>query len=190
MNFDTKLQTVDKNKLKMSMSSTVNMLGQSIDMKMYYNDGYYYMNTAGTKQKMKMDIESLQKQLQSTTGQTSLPVKYYKDLKLSEKDENNVISYSINGDGLSKYVKDITSSMSAITGGSNSIKITSMSGTKTLNDKDLPIKESIKMVIESDDNEVGKITLKMDLIYHNPGKSVSVTLPKDLNTYKEVSSQN
>ena len=101
-----------------------------------------------------------------------------------------MISYSINGDGLSKYVKDITSSMSAITGGSNSIKITSMSGTKTLNDKDLPIKESIKMVIESDDNEVGKITLKMDLIYHNPGKSVSVTLPKDLNTYKEVSSQN
>ena len=101
-----------------------------------------------------------------------------------------MISYSINGDGLSKYVKDINSSMSAITGGSNSIKITSMSGTKTLNDKDLPIKESIKMVIESDDNKVGKITLKMDLIYHNPGKSVTVSLPKDLNTYQEVSSNN
>ena len=35
---------------------------------------------------------------------------------------------------------------------------------KTLNDKDLPVKESIKMVIESNSNEVGKITLKMDLI--------------------------
>lgn len=190
MNFDTKLQIVDKNKLKMAMTSTVNMLGQSIDMKMYYNDGYYYMDTAGTKQKMKMDIESLQKQLQSTTGQTSLPIKYYKDLKLSEKDGSNVISYSINSDGLSKYVKDITSSMSTITGGNSNIKITSMSGTKTLNDKDLPIKESIKMVIESNDNEVGKITLKMDLVYHNPGKSVSVTLPTDLNTYTEVSSEN
>ena len=43
------------------------------------------------------------------------------------------------------------------------------------------VKESIKMVIESNSNKVGKITLKMDLIYHNPGKSVTVSLPKDLN---------
>ena len=171
MNFDTKLQTLKKDNLKMSMTSTINMLGQNINMTMYYADGYYYMNSNGTKQKMKMDIASLQKQIQSTTGQSTLPIKYYKDLKLSEDDGNNVI-------------------MSAITGGSDSIKITSMSGKKTLNDKDLPVKESIKMVIESNSNEVGKITLKMDLIYHNPGKSVTVSLPKDLNTYQEVSSNN
>lgn len=186
MNFDTKLQTIDKNKLKMSMSSTINMLGQSIDMKMYYADGYYYMNTNGTKQKMKMDVESLQKQIQSTTGQTSLPFKYYKDIKLSQKDGNNVINYNISSDGLNKYVQDITSSMTAVTGGSNSIKITSMSGTKTLNDDDLPMKETIKLVMESNDNEAGKISLTMDLTYHDPGKSVTVTLPKDLNTYKEI----
>ena len=155
MNFDTKLQTLKKDNLKMSMTSTINMLGQNINMTMYYADGYYYI-----------------------------------DLKLSEDDGNNVISYSINSDGLNKYVENITNSMSAITGGSDSIKITSMSGKKTLNDKDLPVKESIKMVIESNSNEVGKITLKMDLIYHNPGKSVTVSLPKDLNTYQEVSSNN
>ena len=190
MNFDTKLQTLKKDNLKMSMTSTINMLGQNTNMTMYYADGYYYMNSNGTKQKMKMDIASLQKQIQSTTGQSTLPIKYYKDLKLSEDDGNNVISYSINSDGLNKYVENITNSMSAITGGSDSMKITSMSGKKTLNDKDLPVKESIKMVIESNSNEVGKITLKMDLIYHNPGKSVTVSLPKDLNTYQEVSSNN
>ena len=135
MNFDTKLQTLKKDNLKMSMTSTINMLGQNINMTMYYADGYYYMNSNGTKQKMKMDIASLQKQIQSTTGQSTLPIKYYKDLKLSEEDGNNVISYSINSDGLNKYVENITNSMSAITGGSDSIKITSMSGKKTLNDK-------------------------------------------------------
>ena len=67
MNFDTKLQTVDKDQLKMSMTSTLNMLGQTMDMNMYYSDGYYYMNTNGTKQKIKMDIAGLQKQIQSTT---------------------------------------------------------------------------------------------------------------------------
>ena len=187
MNFDTKLQTVDKDQLKMSMTSTLNMLGQTMDMNMYYSDGYYYMNTNGTKQKIKMDIAGLQKQIQSTTGQTSLSAKYYKDLKLSEKDGNTVLKYSINNDGLNQYVKDVTSQMTTVTGGSNSIKVSSLTGTKTLNDKDLPVKESIKMVIESNSNEVGKITLKMNLIYHNPGKSVTVTLPDDLNTYQEIS---
>ena len=113
MNFDTKLQTLKKDNLKMSMTSTINMLGQNINMTMYYADGYYYMNSNGTKQKMKMDIASLQKQIQSTTGQSTLPIKYYKDLKLSEDDGNNVISYSINSDGLNKYVENITNSMSA-----------------------------------------------------------------------------
>lgn len=189
MNFDTKLQTVDKDQLKMSMTSTLSMLGQTMDMNMYYSDGYYYMNTNGTKQKMKMDIAGLQKQIQSTTGQTSLPAKYYKDLKLSEKDGNTVLKYSINSDGLNKYVKDITSQMTTVTGGSNSIKISSLTGTKTLNDKDLPVKESIQMVMESGDSEVGSITLKMNLTYHHPGKSVTVSLPEDLNTYQEISNQ-
>ena len=143
MNFDTKLQTVDKDQLKMSMTSTLNMLGQTMDMNMYYSDGYYYMNTNGTKQKIKMDIAGLQKQIQSTTGQTSLSAKYYKDLKLSEKDGNTVLKYSINNDGLNQYVKDVTSQMTTVTGGSNSIKVSSLTGTKTLNDKDLPVKESI-----------------------------------------------
>ena len=82
MNFDTKLQTLKKDNLKMSMTSTINMLGQNINMTMYYADGYYYMNSNGTKQKMKMDIASLQKQIQSTTGQSTLPIKYYKILNL------------------------------------------------------------------------------------------------------------
>ena len=189
MNFDTKLQTVDKDQLKMSMTSTLNMLGQTMDMNMYYSDGYYYMNTNGTKKKIKMDIASLQKQLQSTTGQTSLPAKYYKDLKLSEKDGNTVLKYSISNDGLNKYVKDITSQMTTVTGGSSSIKISSLTGTKTLNDKDLPVKETIQMVMESGDSEVGSISLKMNLTYHNPGKSVTVSLPEDLNTYQQISNQ-
>ena len=131
MNFDTKsYSTVDKDQLKMSMTSTLNMLGQTMDMNMYYSDGYYYMNTNGTKQKIKMDIAGLQKQIQSTTGQTSLSAKYYKDLKLSEKDGNTVLKYSINNDGLNQYVKDVTSQMTTVTGGSNSIKISSLTGTK------------------------------------------------------------
>lgn len=68
---------------------------------------------------------------------------------------------------MNQYVKDVASQMTTVTGGSNSIKISSLTGTKTLNDKDLPVKESIQMVMESGDNETGSITLKMNLTYHN-----------------------
>ena len=37
---------------------------------------------------------------------TTLPIKYYKDLKLSEEDGNNVISYSINSDGLKQICRE------------------------------------------------------------------------------------
>ena len=77
--------------------------------------------------------------------------------------------------------------MTTVTGGSNSIKISSLTGTKTLNDKELPVKESSQMVMESGDNETGSITLKMKLHYHDTGKSVNVTLTNHLNTYQEIS---
>ena len=115
------------------------------------------------------------------------PVIAQNDPYVSLQDGNTVLKYSINNDGLNQYVKDVTSQMTTVTGGSNSIKISSLTGTKTLNDKDLPVKESIQMVMESGDNETGSITLKMNLTYHNPGKSVTVTLPDDLNTYQEIS---
>ena len=104
-------------------------------MNMYYSDGYYYMNTNGTKQKIKNGYRSLQNRFSQPQVRLLLSAKYYKDLKLSEKDGNTVLKYSINNDGLNQYVKDVTSQMTTVTGGSNSIKISSLTGTKTLNDK-------------------------------------------------------
>lgn len=185
MNFDTKLQSIHSKKLKMSMTSTAIMLGQSVDMDMYYTDGYFYMSSNDQKIKTKMDIKDLQKQLFSTTGETSLPIKYYKNLKLGKEDGCTAIHYSINDKGLDKYTQDILSAMTKLTGTKEPLKVTSLTGTKTLNDNDLPVKNSIKIVIKSADNESGKITFKIDLTYHHPGKSVKVSFPDDLNTYKE-----
>lgn len=185
MNFDTKLQSLHNKNLKMSMSSTAIMLGQSVDMDMYYTDGYFYLSSNGQKTKTKMDIKELQKQILSTTGETSLPVKYYKDLKLGKEDGCTTIHYSISEKGLEKYTQDIVSAMTKLTGSKEALKVTSLTGTKTLNDDDLPVKNSIKMVLKSADSEEGKITFKIDLTYHKPGKSVKVSLPDDLDSYKE-----
>ncbi len=194
MSFDAKVTDTNKDSMKMDMNMKMSVLGQSMNMKMYYTDGYYYMNSMGQKQKVKMDIAAMQKQLESTTGQSTLPSKYYKNLKLKEDGDNLVLSYSLNKDGLNEYIESLMSQMSSITGNtsgsdvSDSIKISSFSGKRTLDEDDNTLKESIKMVMESKTGEAGKITISMTMNYKNPGKKVTVELPSDLDTYKEVDS--
>lgn len=119
--------------------------------------------------------------------------------KLIKKDGNNVVAYSIDGKELGKYLKQESNKNSKGTSNStlslDDVNIKSMKGSRTLNDKDLPLKESITLVVENKkksktDNNMfsgltnGKTTVKINVTYKNPGKSVSVTLPKDLSSYK------
>lgn len=121
------------------------------------------------------------------------------EVKLTKKDGNNVVAYSIDGKELGKYLKQKSNKNSKGTSNStlslDDVNIKSMKGSRTLNDKDLPLKESITLVVENKkksktDNNMfsgltnGKTTVKINVTYKNPGKSVSVTLPKDLSSYK------
>ena len=107
--------------------------------------------------------------------------------------------YSIDGKELGKYLKQESNKNSKGTSNStlslDDVNIKSMKGSRTLNDKDLPLKESITLVVENKkksktNNNMfsgltnGKTTVKINVTYKNPGKSVSVTLPKDLSSYK------
>ena len=191
----------------MNLALDLNLKGQnlkkdpkmSLKMNTYYADGYSYTDSMGTKQKEKVDAKELQKQLNSMTGQSSLPKNCYKDVKLTKKDGNNVVAYSIDGKELGKYLKQESNKNSKGTSNStlslDDVNIKSMKGSRTLNDKDLPLKESITLVVENKkksktDNNMfsgltnGKTTVKINVTYKNPGKSVSVTLPKDLSSYK------
>lgn len=192
MKFDAKATLSDKDKIQMAMQMSTDMFGQSIKMNAYYNDGYYYIDSSGQKLKMKMNIEDLEKELESSTGQNSLPIKYYKDLKLEEKDNQQTIQYSLNQDGLEQYLKEVMSQMDSITGSASSadqIKISSFSGTRTVNEDYYPVKETIKLVMDTGQKELGEISMDMSVTYKNIGKKVKVTLPNDLSSYTETSSQ-
>lgn len=196
MAFTAKVVDSNKDTMKMSMDTSMSVLGQSINFKMYYSDGYYYMNGNGTKQKIKMNISDMKKQVENITGSSSIPAKYYTDLKLSEYDGNQVLSYKLSKDGLNKYVNSLLAQAGSLTGSSDatsetmdeSIKISSFSGKRTLDKDDNILKESVKMVMESSTGEDGKITISMDISYKDPGKKVTVTLPDDLDSYQEDSS--
>lgn len=146
--------------------------------------------------KVDCKIESGKKSSSSSGSSMNLAL----DLNLKgQKDGNNVVAYSIDGKELGKYLKQKSNKNSKGTSNStlslDDVNIKSMKGSRTLNDKDLPLKESITLVVENKkksktDNNMfsgltnGKTTVKINVTYKNPGKSVSVTLPKDLSSYK------
>lgn len=198
MAFQSKISNASKKSMKMEMDSKISVFNQLIQMNAHYTDGYYYLNTDNKqKQKIKMNLKQLKEQLKNTTGQTQLSINNYTNLKLSQKDGRQILSYDLTKKGREEYIGIFMSQLGSLTGNtsnqnpSNIVKITSFSGTKILNENDLPVRETLKLVMESKNGQPGKISISMDTVYKNSGKRVKVTLPSDLSSYQEVSaSQN
>lgn len=195
MNYDAKISDSGEDNMKMAMKGALSASGVSIDMNIYYSDGYYYLNMMDQKMKQQMDVSNLQKQISSTTSQSQLPVDNYKNIVVSQDDDGNtVLDYELNEDGLNEYIQMAADQISSASGSTASsddldgIRISSFSGTRTLDKDDNTLKDSAEFVMVSSSYEGETVTVTMDVTYNNPGKSVTVTLPDDLNDYQESSS--
>lgn len=195
MNYDAKISDSGEDNMKMAMEGALSASGVSIDMNIYYSDGYYYLNMMDQKMKQQMDVSNLQKQISSTTSQSQLPVDNYKNIVVSQDDDGNtVLDYELNEDGLNEYIQMAADQISSASGSTASsgdldgIRISSFSGTRTLDKDDNTLKDSAEFVMVSSSYEGETVTVTMEVTYNNPGKSVTVTLPDDLNDYQESSS--
>ncbi|MBS7007186.1 DUF6612 family protein [Anaerostipes sp.] len=178
--------------MKMDMDITTAIAGQDLSVKAYYKDGYYYMNYSGQKVKQKMDVEAMQKQLENSTGQFNTSADNYKDLKMSKKDGNYVISFKFKEKAINDYVNKMMGQLNS-TGSAGSsanyadqVKFDSMSGTMTVNKDSEIIAQKINMTVSSKQEPKMSIKMSADFKYNNIGKDVKVTLPSDLDTYKEA----
>ena len=192
MNMGLKMKATDMTSedMKMDMDLTMGIAGQDMVIKAYYADGYYYMNYSGQKQKM--DFTAMQKQMESSTGQFDMSVDNYKDLKMEKKDDNYIISFKFKEKALNDYINKMMGQMNS-TGAAGSstnyadqVKFNSMSGTMTVNKDSEITAQKINMVVSSKEDTKLKIKMIVDVKYNSIGKDVKVTLPDDLDTYKEA----
>ena len=194
MNMGLKMKATDMTSkdMKMDMDLTMGIAGQDMVIKAYYTDGYYYMNYSGQKQKQKMDFTAMQKQMENSTGQFDMSADHYKDLKMEKKDDNYIISFKFKEKALNDYINKMMGQMNSTgAAGSNTnyadqVKFDSMSGTMTVNKDSEITAQKINMVLSSKEDTKLKIKMIVDLKYNSIGKDVKVTLPDDLDTYKEA----
>ena len=186
MDMVMKMKKAD-DKFEMAMTGGTTVMGQSIDMAVYYTDGYNYTNAMGTKVKQAMDLEAIAKQAESMT-MDSAPVEYLENLTMTEADGVTTLTYTISQDKMKEYFDQAMS-----TAGENAIpegtemNFESMNGTATVNKDGYITAETVDMVFTMvmEGQEV-KTTVKVDLTYVDPGQDFEIEFPEDLDTYIEV----
>ena len=164
------------------------MAGQDIDMKMYYEGGYYYMETMGQKIKYAMDLNQLMEQVKQSTEGANMESSYMKEIKAKKDGDNQVLTFTADAEKMDSYVQDIMGSMSGAIAGAEDIayKIKSASGEAVVN-KDgyfssMNIKMSMDMTVQG---ETVGVEMNTNAVYHNPGQAVTLTAP-DLEGYQEI----
>ena len=85
------------------------MLGMSMDMSMYFNDGYYYMEVMGQKVKMELPLEKALEQVQMNAVEFDEAA--IKESSLVAKDGGQELSFTLDGAAMTEMADKQVSSM-------------------------------------------------------------------------------
>lgn len=190
MEMGVQVQDQGKETMKMAMPMTMKMPSQGVtmDMNMYYTEGYYYMDMLGTKMKMPMNVAEMMEGMEDGTSATDISTDGMMELEMEEKDDSYVISFVGDTEKMLEYSKSVMESMQSMSGVEGTdVTLDSIKGTITL-DKDGYIKEQVidmnmSMTVEG---EVVATTVATTITYNSIGENVEVELP-DLSEYQEAS---
>lgn len=187
MSSDMRIDGNNTDNMKLDMDMTMDLLGQNITTKTYYTDGYYYMDSMGSKFKYPMNIEELQERLVANNVQTELKEEDFKKLTLTKKDNLYELTFTIDADSMNNMVASSMSSLSDMLGDDSAeTTVGNIDGTMTVN-KDgyistMTMKFPCTVSVEGQDVECD-MTIAFE--YIDPGKDVTVELP-DFSEYQEI----
>lgn len=185
MNLNMKMAGINTENLKYQAQGTTDIGEQSIDISMYYENGYYYMSSMGQKIKYAMDLDAMMKQIKQTTEGASMDSSYLKEITAKKENGNQILTFTVDAEKMDAYVQDIMGQMGTdLEGVTYTIK--DASGEATVSEEGYFINSKINMSLEM--NSQGEtVSMVMDTVstYNNPGQDVEVTAP-DLEGYTEI----
>ncbi len=188
MKMDMKMQSAGKGEdTKLLMTSTTEADGQSIEMTMFYADGYYYMDAMGQKIKYLMDASEIAAQTEAQTAGVELEVEWLTDLTVEDQGEDKLLKFVGDPDKMHDYVQDTLANSGSANGLEGmDLTVNEISGEYLIGAdgyyKDAKIKMDLTL---SADGQEAKMVMDIDMTYNNPGQPVEVTIPST-DGYTEV----
>ena len=167
-------------------------MGQNIPMAVYFTDGWYY--DSGCKQKTTW--ERFNENM--TDDAMSFAEKELRDIEVTEQAGNTVIKGVVSSQNIKDYLQSTVSLLGGSVDGYADVLYSDPSLEYTINPDGWMIAYSLSFEIsgqvESDDfnnpgeTKMNPATLSVDFAYtlENPGQTVDVTFPEDLDEYVEL----
>lgn len=179
MDMDIQMDQINTDKMKYYANTKTTADGESMDMVIFYTDGYYYMDAMGQKIKYQMDLTTMMEQVNQSTSTGDLDVEWLKDLTLKEDGDNQILTFTADPAKMTDYVDEMMAGMAASAQLDDmEMTINSVSGEYVIN-KD-GYYTAMKMAMDIDMSAQGQsinMVMDMDATINNPGQAVTVTLP-------------
>lgn len=185
MDLDMKMADINTENMRYLAKGTTSLMGQNMDLLMYYENGYYYMDSMGQKIKYAMDLDGIMKQVKQSTEGASVNSSYLKEITAKKDGANQVLTFTVDAEKMDAYVQDMMGQLGTnMEGVTYTIK--EASGEATINKEGFFTNSKIKMSLEmTTQGQTIAMVMDTDSTYNNPGQTVEVTAP-DLEGYTEI----
>lgn len=185
MDLDMKMADINTENMRYLAQGTTSLMGQSIEILMYYENGYYYMDSMGQKVKYAMDLNSMMDQIKQSTEGASVNSSYLKEITAKKDGNNQILTFTVDAEKMDAYVQDLMGQLGTnMEGVTYTIK--EASGEATVNKDGYFTNSKIKMSLEMNaQDQTVAMVMDTDSTYNNPGQTVEVTAP-DLEGYTEI----
>lgn len=174
--------------MKYYAETKTSMMGQNIDMTLFYTDGYYYMDAMGQKVKYPMDLTAIMESVKKSTESTNLSSDQMKDVQLKAEGDNQILTFTGDPEKMSTYINDMMASMGQAASNLEGVEMTikEVNGTYTVNKDGYYTDMTMKMVLDMT-MQGETVSMEMDVTgkINNPGQEVAVELP-DTEGYQEI----
>lgn len=188
MDMDMQMVPKGEDDADMAMKMTYQMSGMTLEMPIYYTDGYAYTELLGQKVKKKTDISSLRNNESMQSSMEVFATDFFREIGEGKQTEAGTL-YSFVGDP--EKAGDLTENIlnqlkSAAQGAELDAEITKIEGSFTIDKNGYLCAQELNMDMAM---EIGgtsaTYSAKLIMTVNNPGQKVTIVFP-DFSDYKDT----
>ncbi|MCC8123673.1 MAG: hypothetical protein LIO58_09055 [Oscillospiraceae bacterium] len=185
MDFDIAMIMHSDTDIEMMMGGTADYYGQSMDMNIYYKDGYMYTESQGVKVKTSVPIE----EAMSSASLEALDIteSAIKSQEVTDVNGDTQVTFVLDGPALGSVVDEMVESMTESLGSGSEVTLGDITYTALIgadgNIKNCVMDMAFDMSVAG---ETATATMSTSIEYTAFGDSVTIDVPADLDAYIEV----
>lgn len=184
MNLDmamkVQMDQINSGNLRYKADMAMEFMGVQQYATVFYKDGYYYMNSDGTKLRYPMDLDAMIEKAKGTASfAPEIEAAMMSSLSVREENGMRILSYEADASAVDRYVKEAMNDLLGDTGiGMMDMNIRQIKGEYVINQEDYCTAMDIYMVMDmSVMDEKMTIIMLIESDINNPGQPVNVSLP-------------